>query len=167
MRSRLRSQLLGLVFLACVPIACSSTTTSLAPSAEPTQAATVSPALASSLPAQAPATTLPTVTPSLALAGSVRARIAAVEPLQNVDDDYYGIAADDTDVWVYDGEVGTLRRIATSTDKVVTSVQLTVGCQQGRGCGNVELAVPMGMSGGEMTVAFGVDDASKARAALG
>ncbi|MBI3750742.1 MAG: ACT domain-containing protein [Chloroflexi bacterium] len=32
---------------------------------------------------------------------------------------------------------------------------------------NVELVVPMGMAGGQMVVAFGVDSAEKARSALG
>jgi hypothetical protein len=32
---------------------------------------------------------------------------------------------------------------------------------------NIEFLVPAGMSGGRMTVAFGVDDAAKARSALG
>jgi streptogramin lyase len=75
---------------------------------------------------------------SLARAGTVGAAIAGVEALHDTNDTY-GIAADDTDVWVYDGEDGMLTRIATGSEKVVGSAKLRPGCQNGAGCGNVAI----------------------------
>jgi glutamine cyclotransferase len=87
---------------------------------------------ASSRPA-APST--PSGSPSLPVAGRLTTVAASLGSLTD-QNDTYGIAADGTSIWLYNGETGTLKRVA-ATGEVTATVQLRPGCNTGRGCGNL------------------------------
>jgi streptogramin lyase len=49
----------------------------------------------------------------------------------------YAIAADDTAVWVYNGESGNVIRVDPKTNRVVATIFVGLGCTPGVMCGNV------------------------------
>jgi YVTN family beta-propeller protein len=51
----------------------------------------------------------------------------------------YGIAADETAVWVYNGESGNVVRIDPKTNHVVATIAVGIGCAPGILCGNIAL----------------------------
>jgi YVTN family beta-propeller protein len=89
--------------------------------------------------------------PALPSAGAVVATIPSLGALTQPDD-YYGIAADGTSVWLYNGETGEVTRVAEQTGAVSAKIQLTHGCKAGRGCGNVAVGE------GGVWIANDVDD---------
>ena len=88
---------------------------------------------------QAGAPLTPTVTttptPSLPAAGTISATIPGLEALSG--HAVYGIAADDTAVWVYNGETGKLLRIDPKTNTIVATIAVGPGCNQF--CGGVAI----------------------------
>jgi streptogramin lyase len=53
--------------------------------------------------------------------------------------DGYGIAADSTAVWVYNGETGNLLRIDPKTNRLVATIPVGPGCAPHNNCGGVAL----------------------------
>jgi DNA-binding beta-propeller fold protein YncE len=81
------------------------------------------------------ATPTPTLTPTatpLPSAGTVAATIGGIGPLRG-SFPYYGIAADNTAVWVHNGDDGTLLRIDPQTNRIVAAIPV------GRGQGGVAI----------------------------
>jgi YVTN family beta-propeller protein len=58
--------------------------------------------------------------------GTVSATISGLGPLSG-QFDYYGMAADDTSVWVHNGDGGTLLRIDTKTNAIVATISVGAG----------------------------------------
>jgi DNA-binding beta-propeller fold protein YncE len=84
------------------------------------------------VPTATPTATLtPTATP-LPTAGTIAATISGIGPLRG-SFPYYGIAADDTAVWVHNGDDGTLLRIDPRTNRIVATIPV------GRGQGGVAI----------------------------
>jgi len=78
----------------------------------------------------------PSATPQLPSAGTVAATIPSLGALSQKDDTY-GVGADGTSVWVYNGETGVVTRVDEASRKVTATVLLHPGCATGRGCGNL------------------------------
>jgi len=98
-----------------------------------------SPNAATPTPTRTPArsaTATPTTAPPSA--GTIAATIPSLGGL-TARDDYYGIAADGTSVWIYNGETGMLTQVDEATRAVHAHVQLRPGCVTGRGCGNLAI----------------------------
>ncbi len=134
---RVLASAMGPMAIAIAVTGCGSST-STGPNPAPTHTASAAPSTASAAP-------------GLPSAGSVVATVPSLGALSK-SDDHYGIAADGTSVWLYNGETGMVTRVAAQTGTVSATIQLTPGCKTGRGCGNVAL------SDGGVWVANDADD---------
>ncbi len=90
---------------------------------------------ASSVHVASTPTHTPTTAPGLPAAGTVSATIAGLGALSG--HAVYGIAADDTAVWVYNPETGDLLRVDPATNQVVASISVGQDCRVG--CGNIAI----------------------------
>lgn len=72
--------------------------------------------------------------PSAGTLSKVASSLGVVQP-----HDSWGIAADGTSVWVYDGDTGVLKRVTAASGAVAATIQLKPGCATGGGCGNLAL----------------------------
>jgi streptogramin lyase len=75
--------------------------------------------------------------------GTISAMISGLQPLAHTADGY-SIAADDTAVWVYNGETGILTRIDPKTNTLVATLSVGQGCTPSSfaysyNCGNVAI----------------------------
>jgi YVTN family beta-propeller protein len=77
-------------------------------------------------------------TPSRSSVGTISATIHGLGALSDPIDTY-GIAADDTAVWVYNGESGKVIRIDPKTNRVVATIAVEAGCAPGAPCGTVAI----------------------------
>src|SRR5215472_17388027 len=86
------------------------------------------------------ATPLPPTATSAPLvsAGTISARIPGLVMLLQ-QNDLYGIAADSTAVWVYNGETGNLFRIDPKTNQIVATISVGLGCPHHAPCGQVAI----------------------------
>ncbi|HZS16189.1 MAG TPA: hypothetical protein VFC09_16490 [Candidatus Dormibacteraeota bacterium] len=112
----------GAILLALAVTGCSSSTTTppAATASATTSHTSTSTSTASALPA----------------AGTVAATIPSIGALTSKDDNY-GIAADGTSVWIYNGDTGMVTRVTEATGAVAATIPLHPGCSTGRGCGNL------------------------------
>ncbi len=87
-----------------------------------------------------PTTPIPPTTTSapLSSAGTVSAMIAGMGTISQQYDGY-GIAADRTAIWVYNGETGNLLRIDPRTNRLVATIPVGPGCAPHMNCGGVAL----------------------------
>jgi len=74
-----------------------------------------------------PTTARITPTPTLPSAGTVSARISGLGSLGGGPFAAYGIAADDTAVWIHNGDEGTLLRIDPKTNALVATIPVGLG----------------------------------------
>src|SRR5215471_4307772 len=81
----------------------------------------------------------PTATSApLSSAGTISAMIPGMGAITQQYDGY-GIAADSTAVWVYNGETGNLFRIDPKTNQIVATIPVGLGCAPHANCGQVAL----------------------------
>src|SRR5262249_3114722 len=82
----------------------------------------------------------PTITPtsSLPSAGTISAMIPGLGMISQ-QNDTYGMAADSTAVWVYNGETGNLFRIDPKTNQIVATISVGLGCPPHAPCGQVAI----------------------------
>lgn len=73
--------------------------------------------------------------PSVPLAGTISATISGLGALTGHHG--YGMAADDTAVWIYNGETGNLLRIDAKTNTIVATIPVGQGCNDF--CGGVAI----------------------------
>jgi YVTN family beta-propeller protein len=83
-------------------------------------------------------TPTPTFTPTSPPIATVSATIAGLGALSQPYDSF-GIAADDTAVWVYNGESGKVIRVDPKTNQVVATIAVGQGCTRGVMCGYVAI----------------------------
>jgi DNA-binding beta-propeller fold protein YncE len=87
-------------------------------------------------------TTIP-ITPTatsatLSPAGTISAMIPGIGAITGQNDGY-GMAADSTAVWVYNGETGNLLRIDPKTNQIVATIPVGLGCPLHAPCGEVAI----------------------------
>ena len=79
-----------------------------------------------------------TPTPSVPSAGTISATISGLGAISQPNDGY-GMAADSTAVWVYNGETGNLFRIDPKTNQIVATISVGLGCPPHAPCGQVAI----------------------------
>src|SRR5215469_496693 len=81
----------------------------------------------------------PTATSApLVSAGTVSAMIPGIGTISQ-QNDTYGMAADSTAAWVYNGETGNLFRIDPKTNQIVATISVGLGCPRHAPCGQVAI----------------------------